>query len=111
MKSYSVLMTHIATDDLKGIAAYIANELREPATAKKLVSKLREEVMSLAELPTRQALVADETLAIQGIRKLLIDNYVVFYVVTEKETVTIVRILNSRRDWVSLLLEEVSEPT
>ncbi|KKM12131.1 plasmid stabilization protein [Clostridiales bacterium PH28_bin88] len=104
MKGYKVLMTQPAADDLKGIATYIANELREPSIAKKLVGKIKEAVMSLSEMPTRHSLVADEKLAIQEIRKMLVDNYIIFYAVSEKDvTVTVVRILYGRRDWINLL--------
>lgn len=104
MKSYNVLMTQPAADDLKGIAAYISNEFREPSIAEKLVGKIKEVVMSLSEMPTRHSLVADEKLAIQEIRKIVVDNYIVFYTVSEKDaTVTVVRILYGRRDWVNLL--------
>lgn len=104
MKKFSVFITQPAANDLQGIAHYITNELREPAIAKKLVNKIKEAVMSLAELPTRHALVTDERLAIQGIRKTMVDNYIVFYVISEKDvTVTVVRILYGRRDWANLL--------
>lgn len=104
MKSYKVLITQPAANDLQSIAGYIANELREPAAAKKLVGRIRDAVMSLAELPTRHALVADGRLAVQGIRKLIVGNYIIFYIVDERATiVTVVRILYSRRDWASLL--------
>ncbi|MGE5543540.1 MAG: type II toxin-antitoxin system RelE/ParE family toxin [Bacillota bacterium] len=104
MKRYKVFMTQPAANDLQGISTYIANELREPAIAKKLVGKIKEAVMSLVDLSTRHALVVDERLAAQGIRKFMVDNYIVFYVLSEKDaTVTVVRILYGRRDWISLL--------
>jgi len=104
MKGYKVLMTQPAADDLINIAAYIANELREPAIAKKLVGKIKEVVMSLSDLPARHSLVADEKLANQGIRKTMVDNYIVFYTVSNRdESVTVVRILYARRDWGNLL--------
>lgn len=67
MTQYRVLMTEPAADDLLKIAKYIAGELREPATARKLVNKIKMAVMGLAEVPTRYATVADERLAAQGI--------------------------------------------
>lgn len=97
-------MTQPAADDLKGIAAYIANELREPSIATKLVDKIKEAVMSLSEMPARHSLVADENLANQKIQKIMVDNYMVFYTFSEKDTtVTVIRILYGRRDWVNLL--------
>ncbi|HEY8909534.1 MAG TPA: type II toxin-antitoxin system RelE/ParE family toxin [Desulfosporosinus sp.] len=104
MKKYNVFMTHTATEDLKSIAAYIVNELQEPSIAKKLVGNIKESVMSLEQMPTRYSLLRDANLAVQGIRKIMVDNYIVFYFVSEKTNeVTIVRILYNRRDWVNLL--------
>lgn len=104
MRSYTVFMTLPAVEDLQSIAAYIADELQEPSTARKLVSRIREAVMSLSEMPERHFLVVDERLAMQRIRKMIVDNYVVFYVVSDKAaTVTVVRILYGRRDWLNLL--------
>lgn len=104
MKKHSVFMTHTATEDLKSIASYIANELREPSIAKKLVGNIKEAVMSLEQVPTRFSLLRDANLAVQGIRKIMVDNYIVFYFVSEKDNVVaIVRIIYSRRDLVHLL--------
>lgn len=104
MKRYRILMTEPAAEDLLKIAEYTARELREPATAQKLVGKIKEAVMSLVEMPTRYATVAGERLATQGIRKLPLENYIVFYVISERDgTVTVVRILHGRRDWEHLL--------
>lgn len=104
MKRFSVFITRPATNDLKGISNYIGYELREPSTAKKFISKVKEAVMGLSEMPTRYPLVADERLAVQGIRKLIVDNYIVFYIVSEQDAiVTVVRILYDRRNWENLL--------
>jgi toxin ParE1/3/4 len=104
MKQYKVLMTEPAAEDLQSIARYIADELLEPAIAKKLVGKIKASVMSLAKLPTRHALVADERIAAQEIRKLIVENYIAFYVISEKDaTVTVIRILYGRRDWEHIL--------
>lgn len=104
MKKYKVLMTQPAANDLKGISDYIVRELREPTIAQKLVSKIKAAVMSLEQMPTRHALVSDEKLPFQGIRKLMVDNYIIFYVISEKEAkVTVVRILYGKRNWAKLL--------
>ena len=104
MKQYKVLMTEPAVDDLQVIAEYISYELLEPVLAKKLVGKIKAAVMSLDELPIRHTLVTDERLAAQGIRKLIVENYIVFYMISEKdETVTVIRIIHGRRDWEHLL--------
>lgn len=73
MKKYNVFMTHTATEDLKSIASYFANELREPSIAIKLVGNLKEAVMSLEQMPTRHSLLRDANLAVQGMRKIMVD--------------------------------------
>lgn len=104
MESYKVFMTKSAAEDLKSIASYIAYDLKEPAVAKKLVERIKVSVTSLAKLPLRHNLVADENLAAQGFRKTMIDNYIVFYIVSEKDKiVAVVRILYGKRDWIHLL--------
>lgn len=46
----------------------------------------------------------DESLSYQGIRKLLIGNYVIFYIVREENRmVTILRILYGKREWLNIL--------
>ena len=104
MKQYKALMTKPAADDLQTIVQYTSDELLEPVMAKNLVGKIKEIVMGLDKLPIRHALVTDEHLAAQGICKLIVENYIAFYVISEKdETVTVIRILYGRRDWEHLL--------
>ena len=94
----------ITQRDLYEIGAYISKELLEPETAKRVVSKIAKGINSLKDMPFRNTLVADDRLAYKAIRKVVIDNFIVFYIVTEeKKTVTIIRILYSKRAWINLL--------
>ena len=104
MAGDQVLVTEPAARDLKGIADYIAHELREPETARRQVGRIKQAVLSLADFPTRHPLVAEEALAKKGFRMVVIDNYLVFYIAASREkTVTVIRVLYHRRDWASLL--------
>lgn len=104
MTRYKIEITQPAENDLREVKRYISNELMEPDTAKRVVAKIGEVIMGLSELPLRNALVADERLAFKGIRKIIIDNFIVFYIVDEEnEIVTIIRILYNRRNWIDLL--------
>ncbi|HAI88012.1 MAG TPA: type II toxin-antitoxin system RelE/ParE family toxin [Firmicutes bacterium] len=101
---YAVYMTSSAHRDLAEIVQYIAGELAEPITAAKQVDRLESAIASLAVMPSRTSPVADERLRAMGVRKLLVDNYLVFYVVSEcAAAVTVLRILHARRDWEDLL--------
>jgi toxin ParE1/3/4 len=102
--TYRIVITDLAEVDLRNIADYIANELLDPSTARKMIAKIAEAVFQLEQMPIRNGLVRDERLAASGIRHILVDSYIVFYVVSEKEeNVTIIRILYGKRQWRSLL--------
>lgn len=104
MSRYNIDITEPAEYDLSQIGKYISEELLEPQLASKVIDKIASTIFSLEEMPSRHALVRDERLAQQGIRKIMMDNYIVFYIISEEiKTVTIIRILYSRRDWINLL--------
>ncbi|QAT39798.1 type II toxin-antitoxin system RelE/ParE family toxin [Clostridium sp. JN-9] len=104
MNRYNIQITEPAEKDLKEIAEYISKELLERETAKKVVSQIAKGINSLEDMPLRNALVADGRLANKGIRKIIVGNYVIFYSAAEEDkTVTIIRILYGRRDWINLL--------
>lgn len=104
MNKFHIDITKPAENDLREIGHYISKELLEPVTAKKVVEKIGDAILSLEELPLRNPLVTDEKLSKLGVRKLLTVNYIVFYIVSEQQrTVTVIRILYSRRDWQNLI--------
>lgn len=104
MSRYNIEITEPAERDLFEIANYIGKELLEPSIAAKVVNKIAESVFQLEEMPLRNALVTDERFAQLGFRKVVVDNFIVFYIVSEKrKIVTIIRILYGKRDWINLL--------
>ena len=104
MSDYSIKITKPAENDLRGIGDYIAQQLLEPEIASKVVNKIGNAIMTLEENPLRNSLVADQRLSLQCIRKIIVENFIVFYIVKEElRIVTIIRILYDRRDWMTLL--------
>mgnify|MGYP006304116059 CR=1 FL=1 len=104
MSKYDIEITKFAENDLLEIGKYISNELLEPDRALEVVDKIANAIFKLEEMPLRHSIVADDKLASQGIRKFITYNYIVFYIVNEKnKLVTIIRILYKRRDWVNIL--------
>jgi toxin ParE1/3/4 len=104
MSSYDIDVTKPAEKDIFEIGRYIANELLNLDKAVKVIDKIANEIFKLEEMPFRNAIVDDDKLASQGIRKFIIDNYIIFYVVNEEnKKVTIIRILYNRRDWIKIL--------
>ncbi len=104
MNKYFVDVTDTAQSDIKEIVSYISLELKNPLSAKRLLTKFKENILSLEEMPKRQNLVKDEVLSNRGIRKLLVDNYMIFYLVDDsKNKVTVIRTIYARRDWQTLM--------
>ncbi len=104
MRTYNIQITETAEKDLYEIGAYISREFLDSGIAKKVVSKIAKGISTLEDMPLRNALAADETLANKGVRKIIVDNYIVFYIDTEEnKTVTIIRVLCSKRDWINVL--------
>ncbi|HWQ72108.1 MAG TPA: type II toxin-antitoxin system RelE/ParE family toxin [Desulfitobacteriaceae bacterium] len=104
MKRYNLAIAEAAEADLEEIADYISHELKEPETALKQLTRIEEAMTTLEELPERYSLVQDKYLAAKGIRKLPIDNYLIFYNINKSiNTINIARVLHERRDWESIL--------
>ena len=101
---YKVIVAEPAEDDLKKAVLYIANELRNKTAAENLIDEAQRVFSSLSDMPERYPAVSDSILATQGIRMVQINNYLAFYVVREEtKTVSIIRFLSARRDWMSIL--------
>lgn len=104
MITYQIVITEPAENDLQFIINYISKELQNPFAAKNLLDKVVENINHLKILPGRFSLVNDIILANRGIRKLTVDNYIIFFIVSETNRyVTIIRILYGKRHWQHLL--------
>ena len=107
---YHVNATETAERDLMDAAIYIAQTLSNKAAANRLLDKVDAAAKSLSQNPMRQPLVKDEFLSAKGLRSLLVNNYLLFYVVREKTNcVNIIRFIHSRRDWTNLFDEVIFE--
>lgn len=104
MKEYSVFITAPGEQDLHEITQDIVNKYKGTPLAGKTVKKLGDTISGLDKSPFRNVLVNDEKLVTAGVRKIIMDNYIVLYIASEKDkTVSVVRILNLRRNWADLL--------
>ena len=104
MDKYNIEITEPAENDLNKIGYYIKHDLLEPEIALKTIEKISSKILELEYMPFRNELVKDERLSLQGIRKLIVDNYIVFYSVSENvKMVTIIRVLYAKRNWIDLL--------
>lgn len=107
MKKYKIIIQESAELDLNGIIEYIAIDLNEKLIALKLYKKIVEAINSLSDTPGRCAVIDAEPYKDMGIRRLIVNNYSIFYYLNnETETVHILRILYNRRDWKNLLISQ-----
>lgn len=104
MKEYKVFIEASAEKDLFGILLYITKTLKQPTIAKRIYTEIKKQIDTLRAMPARQKIVEEEPYAAQGVRKLYVENYMVFYVVDDsKKEVHVFRILYNRREWQNLL--------
>ena len=101
---YSVEYLPIARQDMVEIVLYIARELRNPAAAERIAVRMVEAGESLREFPYAQPAYAPLRPLKHEYRKLLVENYMMLYWVTESEKrVTIARVVYARRNYAKLL--------
>jgi len=101
---YKPIITKPAELDIAESVRYIAKELQNPAAANRLIDDIESAAASLVKNPKRYALVNDDYLSSLGFRFMPVKSYLVFYIVRDnKKTVTIERVLHSRRDWMHII--------
>jgi len=106
MIEYQVEIGTQAQTDIAETIDYISQVLQEPRTAGRLYRLLKEEILSLEQMPERYPFEDDDRLRALEIRKLLVKNFKILYFVDrEQRTVQIVRVIYAGRD-ISKLLDE-----
>ena len=97
MKQYPVEITDKALKDMEEIYYYIAINLQSPGNAMGKYDRIAAVAENLVFFPEKYKLVDFEPEYSQGLRRIIIDNYSVFYVFKD-EKVTVVRVLFSASD-------------
>lgn len=100
MAKYKVRIYRSAKRDLEEIIEYL-NTLSQTAALKQY-DHIIEKIRSLSEMPDRCALLKNLHMQLKGYRILIIDNYMVFFIIKD-ETIQIRRILYGRRNYEWLL--------
>ena len=104
MKEYNVILEMTAVLDLRGILDYITDILKQPEAAERIFLSIEKNVMTLNFMPARHSIVRDEPYATLGVRMMLVENYIAFYIIDEVNLeVRVLRILYKRREWQNLL--------
>ena len=101
---YFLNITEIAEEDILSSIKYISNVLKSPMAANNLLDDIEKQEEILEHTPNIYPFVPDEYLATNGLKFVMIKNYILFYTVNEdEETVTVIRFLYGRRDWKNIL--------
>lgn len=104
MTEYKIVIEKTAENDLFEIFSYISDTLHEPDTAFRVYSSIKKEITTLNKMPFRYAVLNDEPYRSIGVRGILIENYIAFYLVDDnKKTVHIFRVVYNRREWKYIL--------
>ena len=83
--SYKVALNPKAYSDIEEIYKYITHVIEEPVVAKKQIERLKNAINSLSSFPNAHQDRLVGRFANQGFKQLIIDNFVVIYLVYEKQ--------------------------
>lgn len=97
MEKYTVRITDEALEDIEAIYRYIAEKLQSPENAIRQYDRIADSILELEAFPKRCRLVDFEPERTAGLRRLLVDNYSVFYVIRENQVI-VTNVLYSASD-------------
>ena len=84
-KTYKPVILPEAQRDMREIIRYIAGTLAAPQAARNLLAAFRQEIGSLAEMPGRIRTVDEQPWKDAGIRRTLVKNYFIYFLIDEAE--------------------------
>ncbi|MGN0603321.1 MAG: type II toxin-antitoxin system RelE/ParE family toxin [Oscillospiraceae bacterium] len=101
---YTIEYLSAAVSDMAEIAAYIGVKLSNPAAAERLAEEVVSAIEKLADMPYKCGVYTPVRALKHEYRKLLVQNYIVFYYIDEDENVvTVARVIYARRDYGTVL--------
>ena len=107
--SYVIHITTTAERDIINASDYIELVLKNPKAANDLLDEVDTKINSLTNFPDKFKLVDDPVLASWGIRFIIINNYLAFYIISEEnKKVFVVRFLYQKSNWNTILHQGVS---
>lgn len=105
MDTYLIHITQFAENQLSDIKNYIANDLHAVDSAIKVLGYLEHEINKLSQMPHRIVLVAEEPWHSEGIHKMVIRNFIVYFLIDELNMIVhITAVVHKKRDQLRQLL-------
>jgi len=102
---YKLQLSKYYLEELKSAVNYIKHDLQNPIAANNLKEETKKTYKKIKENPFLYPAVPNEYLASKGFRFVMVKNYMLFYIVIEKEVI-ILRFLYGQRDWMNILDNE-----
>ncbi len=96
--NFSLLISDVSLKDLEGIFSYISENLSNPSAAKKLAKDFNDAFINLRNFPFSYPIVNVIFIKEKNIRRMIVNIYVVFYKIEEKE-ITILRIRHATTNY------------
>ena len=104
MNEYEVRVTRQALEQMKEIVHYISNDLMALDAADNLLDKMKAEITKLPSFPKKHALIDEEPWRTEGVRKIVVKNFLIYYWVDyENNRVQVTAVIYSRRDQIRQL--------
>lgn len=96
---YSYCFTEKAARDFDEILHYISVDLANPAAAQNFGRKLFEQLDMVRTFPDAGAIADNEFLSDKSLRKLSVDNYIIYYKAQHNEkSISVIRIIYGKRN-------------
>ena len=103
---YQVNVTPQATEQMRQAVLYIAQSLQAPQTAKRWADLLYQRIAGLRLMPSRYPLTEEEPWHTNGIRKMSVNNWLVYYLIDEENKgVSVIAVIYGRRDQLAALAD------
>lgn len=99
VKTYTVKITSQAEEQIQEIIYYISHELNAPDAALHLLDTLENSIASLSHYPQRVSLIPEEPWRTQGIRRLPVKNFLIYFWIDDTNMkVQVTAIIYGKRD-------------
>ena len=101
---YTYVLTESAETDVDEAFDYIANELVNPEAASAFADELEEKLEEICKTPKAGRPVHNPYLKRDDIRRILVKNYIAYYLIDEEAAkIVVLRVVYNRRDQDKLL--------
>lgn len=108
METYDIGVLEKADEDMRQLGRYISGKLQSPVSAERITDRIWDGIEKLAKNPYVCQVYIPLSSLKREYRKLLVENYHVFYYINEEEKrITVSRVICARRDILRMKKEEL----